>query len=261
MIDISVCLNVDPRKPGQNLRGSLLLPNGSGKVIKVAVFSEDEDIIQQALQNGATLAGGESLLTRIAENYTKKGPSTDVASSLPNWDVSLASSGIMPVFHQLGLPRYLAPRNLFPNTKVGTLVQSPADLLPLLKERITGGTIMYKTDKEGVINLPVGKHSLGMDSILENGRAIMTHLFDVKPALYGRGKKKPSAKGKYIRMTYLSSTQARKSYRLDARVLDPSSPLFFDPFDINKIATTIDVKKSRREAELKKLQEESATPP
>lgn len=217
-IELALNLNLDPRRPGQALRGSISLPNGTGrKNVECIVFTADKELEDAALKAGATYAGGEDLVDRI------------VAGEVPveSMQTSLATSDIMPVLSKK-IARILGPRGLMPNAKVGTLLTNKEDLLAALDTQLAGKEVTYRTEKEGIVHVPVGKGSFGTDKILENIGEVMKMIFEVKPENFGKKKKKGKGTGKgtkYLLRASLSSTQG-KGIRLDPRTVDPSS-LFF----------------------------------
>lgn len=203
---------MDPRKPGQALRGSVSLPHGTGKQIRVAVFTQDTDAAQQALDNGAAHAGGEELVDKI------------VSGEIPitAFDRSLASQDMMGYLSGK-LARTLGPRGLMPNAKVGTLVKSPADLVAQLEGQLAG-KLQYRTDKGGIVHAAVGKGSFGHDKLMENIRAVIDELYNAKPEAYGKGKK-ASKNAVYVLKTHVSATQGG-GVRVDLRTVDPASSFF-----------------------------------
>lgn len=212
-IELALNLNLDPKKPGQALRGSVLLPNGSGKKISCIVFTSDPALQDAALQAGALHAGGTELLDRIAQG------------EIPiNFQRSLATTEMMTPLSK-SIARILGPRGLMPNAKTGTLV-SPADLPSVLETQLAGKEVPYRTDREGIIHTIVGKGSFGTEKLLENIEAVMKKLFAVKPEFYGKDRKKKVGKGaKYLLRASISSTQG-KGRRLDVRTIDPTSSSF-----------------------------------
>lgn len=223
-IEMAINLNVDPRKPGQSLRGSLSLPNGTGKKVAVAVFSEDEDVVSKAMEMGALHVGGEDLIDKMVEGEV----------SVDEFQRCLATSDVLPQLSKK-LARVLGPRGLMPNPKVGTVAQ-PNELLELLEEQLAGKEVQYRTEKEGIIALPIGKASFEPEKLLENAGAVMHKVYEIKPEKYGKTKKKKGGgKGKaasmetYILSAHIASTYT-KGYKLDLRTLDPSSAYFLgDP--------------------------------
>lgn len=213
-IELALNLNIDPRKPGQALRGALSLPHGSGKTVRVVVFTRDAQAQQECLEKGALYAGGEEVVNQILEG------------SIPlDFDRALATPDMQAILGQK-LARMLGPRGLMPNAKVGTLVSSPVKLVDSLKEQLAG-QVQYRTDKSGIIHLGIGKGSFGPEKLLDNLRSTFNEIYEIKPESFGKGKKKSSSSknAKYFLKAHLTSTQG-KSVRLDLRTVDPTSVFF-----------------------------------
>lgn len=201
-------MNLDPRKPGQALRGSLALPHGTGKLVKCAVFTSSKEVAQAALEQGAEHAGGEELVDEI------------VSGTIPlDFDRSLASQDMMGYLSQK-LARALGPRGLMPNAKVGTLVKSP-DLLEGVLQKELAGQLQYRTDKQGLLHFSVGKGSFGAGKLMDNIQAIIEEVYKIKPEAYGKGKK-ASKNAQYVLRAHVTSTQG-KGVRVDLRTVDPTS--------------------------------------
>ena len=215
--ELAVSLNIDPRRSGQGLRGSLTLPHGTGKTMNCLVFTADEELAKAALAAGAQAAGGASLMDQVV--------SGDVV--LNKFQRCLATREIMPELTKK-LARLLGPRGLMPNVKVGTLLEESSQLLGALETQMAGKEVTYRAKKEGIVHVPVGKGSLGTDKILENIGQVMTTIFEAKPENYGKGKKGSESTGKgtrYVLRASVSSTQG-KGFRLDLRTIDPNNLLF-----------------------------------
>lgn len=176
-IDIAVQLGVDPRKSDQVVRGSVVLPAGTGKEVRVAVFTTGEKV-DQAKAAGADIVGMEDLAERIK------------AGDMP-FDVVIASPDAMRVVGTLG--QILGPRGLMPNPRVGTVTPDVAQAVKNAK----GGQIQYRTDRAGIIHASVGRRSFSDADLKSNINALMDALVKAKPA---------SSKGAYIRKVSLSST-------------------------------------------------------
>jgi len=237
-IELAVNLNLDPRKPGQSLRGSMELPYGTGKrTNNVVVFTTDTDLIARVQEQygggggtgsspGSVMhVGGEELLDKIGNG--------DIA--VDSFQRALATSEIMPQLSK-SLARILGPRGLMPNPKVGTVASTPEELLSLLEAQLSGKDVQYRTEKQGIVHVPIGKGSFEFEHILENAGAVMKELYQVKPDTYGKkkassksgGKKGGSGSGKaesYILSAYVSSTFG-PGHKIDLRTLDPSSAFF-----------------------------------
>ena len=176
-IDVSVNLGVDPRKSDQVVRGSTVLPNGTGKTVRVAVFAQGENA-DKATAAGADIVG----LDDLAE-IVKKGEL--------NFDVAIATPDAMRVVGQLG--QILGPRGLMPNPKVGTVT---ADVETAVKNA-KAGQVRYRTDKAGIIHCPIGRADFEVPALKENLATLLADLKKAKPA---------SAKGSYVKKLTVSST-------------------------------------------------------
>ncbi|MGH8475432.1 MAG: 50S ribosomal protein L1, partial [Methylococcales bacterium] len=176
-IDVAVRLGIDPRKSDQNVRGSTVLPNGTGKVVRVAVFTQgtNADLAREA---GADIVGMEDLADSI-----KKGEL--------NFDVAIASPDAMRVVGQLG--QILGPRGLMPNPKVGTVT---ADVATAVKNA-KSGQVRYRNDKGGIIHCTIGKTGFAVSALKENLETLLADLKKAKPS---------AAKGLYMRKVTVSST-------------------------------------------------------
>ena len=219
-IELAINLNLDPRRPGQALRGSLRLPHGTGKSVQCLVFSSDANVIAKATSQGH-LAGGDDLIQQISTGQV----------ALDNYARALATQEwISPV--QKSLARVLGPRGLMPNPKTNTVFETPDELWETLQEQ--SSTITYRTDANGILHFAVGKASFDASQLLENVQAICQTVQDVKPEQLGKGKKKKggssssSGQGKNVKYwlrASVSSTQG-KGIRTDLRTVDPTSPFF-----------------------------------
>ncbi len=187
-IDVSVNLGVDPRKSDQNVRGATVLPNGTGKTVRVAVFTQGPNA-EAAKAAGADIVGMDDL-----GDLVKKGEM--------NFDVVIASPDAMRVVGQLG--QILGPRGLMPNPKVGTVT---ADVATAVKNA-KSGQVRYRTDKAGIIHCTLGKVSFDATAIQGNLEALLGDLRKAKPT---------AAKGTYIKKITLSSTMGPGIW------LDPSA--------------------------------------
>ena len=174
-VDVSINLGVDSRKSDQNVRGATVLPNGTGKTVRVAVFTQGEnaDIAKAA---GADIVGMDDLAAEV-----KKG--------VMDFDVVIASPDAMRVVGQLG--QILGPRGLMPNPKVGTVTPDVAQAVKNAKS----GQVRYRTDKAGIIHCTVGKVSFEGDAIQQNLEALIVDLKKAKPS---------AAKGIYLQKITLS---------------------------------------------------------
>jgi len=176
-IDVSINLGVDPRKSEQNVRGATVLPNGTGKSVRVAVFAQGPNA-EAAKEAGADVVGFEDL-------------ADDMKKGNIGYDVVIASPDAMRVVGQLG--QILGPRGLMPNPKVGTVAPDVAAAVKNAK----AGQIRYRTDKAGIIHCPIGKFSFAVKGLKENMEALLADLNKLKPS---------SAKGTYIEKVTISST-------------------------------------------------------
>lgn len=176
-IDVAVNLGIDARKSDQNVRGATVLPNGTGKDVRVAVFTQGANA-EAAKEAGADIVGMEDLAELV-----KKGEM--------NFDVVVASPDAMRVVGQLG--QILGPRGLMPNPKTGTVTPDVATAVKNAK----AGQVRYRNDKNGIIHASIGKISFEAGSIRENLEALMDALRKAKPS---------SAKGTYIKKVSLSTT-------------------------------------------------------
>ena len=176
-VDVAVTLGVDPRKSDQVVRGSTVLPNGTGKTVRVAVFAQGPNA-EAATEAGADVVGFEDLAERI------KGGELD-------FDVVIATPDAMRVVGPLG--RVLGPRGLMPNPKVGTVTADVATAVTNAK----AGQVRYRTDKAGIIHCPIGKVDFEVPALKENLSALLADLTKAKPA---------SSKGVYMKRVTVSST-------------------------------------------------------
>ncbi len=176
-IDVSVNLGVDPKKSDQVVRGSTVLPNGTGKTVRVAVFAQGDNV-DKAKSAGADIVGFEDLAETI------KGGEM-------NFDVVIATPDAMRVVGKLG--QILGPRGLMPNPKVGTVT---ADVETAVKNA-KAGQVRYRTDKAGIIHCPIGRVDFEVPALKENLAALLADLQKAKPA---------ASKGAYLKRLTVSST-------------------------------------------------------
>lgn len=176
-VDISVNLGVDARKSDQAVRGSTVLPNGTGKSVRVAVFTQGDNV-EKAKAAGADIVGMDDL-------------AADVKAGNMDFDVVIATPDAMRVVGQLG--QVLGPRGLMPNPKVGTVTPDVETAVKNAK----AGQVRYRTDKNGIIHTVVGNVEFSADAIKQNIEALLADLKKAKPA---------SAKGVYMKKITLSST-------------------------------------------------------
>ena len=176
-IDVSINLGVDPKKSDQVVRGSTVLPNGTGKTVRVAVFTQGDNA-DKAKEAGADIVGFEDLADSV-----KKGEM--------DFDVVIATPDAMRVVGQLG--QILGPRGLMPNPKVGTVTTDVVTAVNNAKS----GQVQYRTDKAGIIHCSIGKVDFDSSDLLENLNSLMAALVKAKPT---------SAKGVYLQKVSVSST-------------------------------------------------------
>ncbi|HOX25943.1 MAG TPA: 50S ribosomal protein L1 [Candidatus Krumholzibacteria bacterium] len=188
-IDCAVRLNVNPRHADQMVRGTVVMPNGTGKTVRVLVITRGPKE-QEAKNAGADMVGADEYLPKIKDGWT------DV-------DVIIATPDMMGELGKLG--RILGPRGLMPNPKVGTVTM---DIAKAVKEA-KAGRIEYRVDKAGIVHAPVGKRSFGPEKLEENVKALYRELIRVKPA---------AVKGIYVKSIFISGTMT-PSLRLDANSL------------------------------------------
>jgi large subunit ribosomal protein L1 len=176
-LDVSINLGIDAKKSDQNIRGSLVLPNGTGKSVKVAVFCDGEDA-KKAAEAGADMVGMEDLV-----DLAKKGDF--------DYDVVIATPDTMKIVSPLG--QILGPKGLMPNPKVGTVSKDVEKAVKNAKS----GQVQYRTDKAGIVHCSIGKVEFTEEMLVENLRALIAEVIKAKPS---------SAKGKYLKKISLSSS-------------------------------------------------------
>ncbi len=176
-VDMAVRLGVDPRQADQNIRGTVVLPHGMGKTVRVLAFAKGEKE-REAQEAGADIVGAEDLIKKISEGWL-------------DFDKAVATPDMMGAVGKIG--KILGPRGLMPNPKTGTVT---LDIAKAVKE-IKAGKLEFRVDKAGIIHAPIGKVSFGADKLLGNARAVLTSIVRAKPA---------SAKGNYVLGVTLSTT-------------------------------------------------------
>jgi large subunit ribosomal protein L1 len=185
-VELAVRLGVDPRQADQNVRGTIVLPHGTGRSLRVVVFAKGEKV-REAQEAGADHVGGEELAKRIQEE---------------NWlefDKVVATPDMMGAVGRLG--KILGPRGMMPNPKVGTVTTDVAKAVGELK----AGKVEFRVDKAGIVHVPIGKVSFGAEKLLVNATALLTSVVRAKPA---------AAKGNYVRGVALSTTMG-PGFRID----------------------------------------------
>ena len=188
-VEVHVKLNVDPRKADQMVRGTLMLPNGTGKTRRVAVFAVGENA-REAEEAGADVVGSDDLATRVRdENFME-------------FDVAVATPDQMSIVGRLG--QILGPRGLMPNPKSGTVTPNVGRAV----EDIKRGKVEYRVDRYGIVHGIIGKKSFDLDSLVENYFSLRDELQRVRPA---------AVKGRYFRSVAITSTMG-PSIRVDPAV-------------------------------------------
>ena len=176
-VEIALRLGVDPKHADQMVRGTVVLPHGTGKKARVAVFAAGEKI-KEAEEAGADVVGGEDLAARIEGGWL-------------DFDAVVATPDMMRVVGRLG--RVLGPRGLMPNPKTGTVTFDVGKAI----EDIKAGKVEFRVDKTGIVHAPVGKVSFELDQLKANADALVSAILKAKPA---------AAKGKYVKTATVSST-------------------------------------------------------
>ena len=178
-VEVHVRLGVDSRHADQQVRGAVVLPNGTGKKVRVAVFAKG-DKVQAAIDAGAEIVGGEDLMERIQkENFME-------------FDVVIASPDMMGIVGRLG--KILGPRGLMPNPKAGTVTPDVARAVTEAK----AGKIEYRLDKTNIIHCPIGKVSFGVEKLQQNFDTLLGAIVKAKPA---------AAKGQYVTSCVVATTR------------------------------------------------------
>ena len=176
-VEVAIRLGVDPRKAEQAVRGTVALPSGTGKNLRIAVFAAG-DAAEEARQAGADLVGADDLAAEIEKGNF-------------DFDLAIATPDMMPLVGRLG--RVLGPRGLMPNPKTGTVTQDVGRAVGEFK----GGKVEYRTDRYGNVHVQLGKVSFALEAIEANFRAVLDEIQRAKPA---------SAKGRYLKKITVSST-------------------------------------------------------
>jgi large subunit ribosomal protein L1 len=178
-VELAVRLGVDPRKADQIVRGTVALPHGTGRTVRVAVFAAGE-AASDARSAGADVVGADDLVDQVMKGYLE-------------FDVAIATPDMMAQVGRLG--RLLGPRGLMPNPRTGTVTTEVAKAVSEFK----AGRIEFRTDKVGNVHVPIGKVSFEVKALLENFRAVIEELQRAKPA---------AAKGRYFRSAHVSATMS-----------------------------------------------------
>lgn len=177
-VDIAVNLTIDPKQSNQNIRGSVSLPAGTGKNVKVIAFTDDEVLQKEALEAGATKAALEDLIAEVEGGFL-------------DFDYVVATPDAMKKMSKIA--KILGPRGLMPNPKNGNITN---ELGKVVKE-IMKGKVDFKNDKFGIVHVGIGKINFATEDLLNNIKAVIEALKELKPE---------AAKGKYIKSIYLTST-------------------------------------------------------
>ncbi len=192
-VDVAFKLGVDPKKSDQNVRGTVSLPSGTGKKVRVLVLAKG-DKLKEAQAAGADFAGSDDLIEKINSGWT-------------DFDAVVATPDMMREVGKLG--KVLGPRGLMPTPKAGTVT---TDIAKAVQE-IKGGKIEFKTDRYGIVNAGIGKLSFAADNLVANFRAIASSLQRSRPS---------SVKGNFFESLYLSSTMG-PGLKVDLREIENSS--------------------------------------
>ena len=192
-VDVAIRLGVDPRKADQNVRGTVALPAGSGKTLRIAVVAAG-DAAQAARDAGAELVGADELAAEIEKGNM-------------DFDLAIATPDMMPLVGRLG--RVLGPRGLMPNPKTGTVTQDVGRAVSEFK----GGKVEYRTDRYGNVHVPIGKASFSTADLANNLLAVLDEIQRAKPA---------ASKGKYLRKIVIASTMG-PGVKIDTNRLKPEA--------------------------------------
>ena len=189
-VEVAVRLGLDTKKSDQTIRGTVTMPSGTGKTVRVAVFAAG-DAAKQAREAGADVVGADDLAAEVEKGNL-------------NFDIAIATPDMMPLVGKLG--RALGPRGLMPNPKTGTVTNDVARAVSEFK----GGKVEYRTDRYGNVHVPVGKASFTADALVANVRAVLDELQRAKPA---------AAKGRYVKRITVSSTMG-PGVKVDPSLID-----------------------------------------
>jgi len=189
-IELAFRLGVDPRQSDQMVRGTVPLPHGSGKVVKVLVFAQGEAAVQAAKEAGAEYVGFEDMIKKCSDGWT-------------DFDVAIATPSAMSEVRKLG--KVLGPRGLMPNPKTGTVTDDTAKAV----KEVKAGRVEFKVDKTGNVHVAVGKLSFPSEQIMDNVRAVMAAVVRARPT---------SVKGSFVNSCSLSGTMS-PAVRIDLKEL------------------------------------------
>ena len=176
-VELAIRLGVDPRQADQNIRGTVTLPHGMGKSVRVLAFAKGEKE-KEAQEAGADFVGSDELIKKISEGWL-------------DFDKAVGTPDMMGAVGRIG--KILGPRGLMPNPKTGTVA---ADIGKAVKE-IKAGKLEYRVDKAGIVHVPVGRASFGAEQLIDHARAVLLSILRAKPA---------SAKGNYVRGVTVATT-------------------------------------------------------
>jgi large subunit ribosomal protein L1 len=176
-VEMALRLGVDPRQADQNVRGTVSLPHGMGKTVRILAFAKGEKE-KEAQEAGADFVGSDELIKKISEGWL-------------DFDKTVATPDMMAAVGRIG--KILGPRGLMPNPKTGTVT---LEIGKAVKE-IKAGKLEYRVDKAGIVHIPVGKTSFATDKLIDNAMAVLQSILRAKPA---------SAKGNYVRGVTVSTT-------------------------------------------------------
>jgi len=176
-VEIALRLGVDPRHADQQIRGTVVLPNGTGKSVKILALTQGENV-EKALEAGADMAGGDEYVQKIQSGWL-------------DFDLLIATPDMMPKLGRLG--KVLGPKGLMPNPKSGTVTPNIADAVSEFKK----GKLAFRVDKFGSIHVPIGKADFGVEKIEENFKTFISTIVKMKPA---------TSKGQYLKTVAISLT-------------------------------------------------------
>jgi len=176
-IEMAVRLGVDPRQADQNVRGSVVLPHGTGRTVRILVFAKGEKEVE-AREAGADFVGGEELVKKISEGWLE-------------FDRAVATPDMMGLVGRIG--KVLGPRGLMPNPKVGTVTFDVGKAV----QELRAGKVEFRVEKAGIVHAPIGKKSFGAEKLADNARALIESLVRAKPS---------AAKGAYLRSMAVAAT-------------------------------------------------------
>lgn len=189
-VELAFLLGVDPRHADQMVRGSVALPHGTGKKVRVVVFCDQEEQIKAATEAGADAVGGEDLVTRVQGGWT-------------DFDAAVATPAMMRLVGRLG--KVLGPRGLMPSPKAGTVTNDVAQAV----NEIKAGKIEFRVDKNANIHVPIGKASFTKEQIFENASSVIEMILKARPS---------ACKGTYLKSCTMSSTMGA-GLRMDPAAL------------------------------------------